>query len=120
MKAAEKNIQAASEEMLVAFERRKSLVYIKNNSGATKVENSFIRFGKSGSADFLVFLNGGHTLHMEVKTAKGKQTQNQIDYQERVESLGHTYRVVRSVKEAFIELSELDYDDELKTHNTGT
>ena len=117
MKTAEKNIQAAIEGMLVAFERRKTLVYIKNNSGAMKAENSFVRFGKSGSPDFLVFLDGGHTLHLEVKTEKGKQTQNQADYQQRVEKLGHVYRIVRSVKEAYISLAELDYGDELKAHH---
>ena len=120
MKVKESSIQAAIEGMLIAFERRKSLVYIKNNSGSTKAGESFIRFGKPGSPDFLVFLKTGHTLHLEVKANKNKQTQNQIDYQGRVENLGHTYRVVRSVKEAFISLSELDHDDQIKARHTGS
>ena len=96
----ESQLQSAIESMLRLYENRKALVYIKNNSGAARTaKNSFIRFGKAGSPDFLVFLSGGKTLHLEVKVGKNRQTANQKAYQQQCEALGHVYRIVRSVQE---------------------
>ena len=95
----ESQLQSTIEDILRIYEKRKALVYIKNNSGATKVNDSFIRFGKSGSTDFLIFLPEGKTLHLEVKVGKNRQTANQKAYQQKCEALGHTYRVVRSTRE---------------------
>ena len=99
MKMKESQLQSAIEDMLKIYEKVKSLIYIKNNSGATKVGDSFIRFGKAGSPDFLVFLKGGRTLHLECKVGKNRQTANQKAYQQQCEKLGHIYQVVKSIKE---------------------
>ena len=58
-----------------------------------------MRFDRAGSPDFLLFLDGGRCWHLEVKTASGRQSKSQKDYQLMVEGLGHRYLIVRSVDE---------------------
>ena len=98
----ESQIQTAIEQVLRVYEKSGSCVYIKNNTGAHKTDHgAFIRFGKVGSSDFLLFLQGGQTVFLEVKTPKGRQNDNQKDFQRRVEQLGHSYFVVRSAREVW-------------------
>ena len=99
IKVKESQLQTSIEQVLRIYEKRKALIYIKNNSGATKVGDPFIRFGKAGSPDFLIFLSGGKTLHLEVKVGKNRQTANQKAYEQQCQKLGHIYQVVKSIKE---------------------
>jgi hypothetical protein len=99
-KIKESQIQSVIENYLKLLENIGKLVYTKNNSGALKTERgSFMRFGKSGSPDFFIFLNDNKTLHIEVKAEKGVQSPNQKDYQIKVEKLGHKYFIVRSLND---------------------
>lgn len=98
----ESGIQTAIEQYLQYLENQGKLIYIKNNSGAIKTQafgqkSSFIRFGKKGSPDFFIFLPAGQVLHMEVKNEKGRQNDNQLNYQQKIENLGHRYVIVRSI-----------------------
>ena len=96
----ESQIQTAIEQYLRVLEQNGRLVYIKNNSGAYRTgTGGFVRFGRSGSSDFLLFVSEGRCIHLEVKAEKGRQSKSQRDYQRLVERLGHRYLVVRSVKE---------------------
>ena len=101
----ESNIVTAISTYLQMLENQGKLIFIRNNSGAYKMGNSFVRFGKAGSPDFFMFLdegeNGiyGRTLHIEVKNEKGKQNDNQKEYQKNIEALGHRYIIVRSLEE---------------------
>jgi hypothetical protein len=89
-------IQTAIEEYLMYLEKQRKIIFIKNNSGAFKTEHgSFIRFGKAGSPDFLIFYKKGKCLHLEVKNETGVQDKNQKDYQKRAEKIGHEYCIVR-------------------------
>ena len=96
----ESQIQTAIEQYLRILEQNGRLVYIKNNSGAYRTgTGGFVRFGRSGSSDFLLFVDQGRCIHLEVKAEKGRQSKSQRDYQRLVERLGHKYLVVRSLKE---------------------
>jgi hypothetical protein len=53
---------------------------------------------RAGAADLVIVLPGS-VLFVEVKAEKGTQSDKQKKFQERVESLGHRYVVVRSVDE---------------------
>ena len=100
MKAKESQIQTAIEDYLRLMERGGHLAYIKNNTGAYKTEKGgYVRFGRAGSSDFLLFLAGGNCIHLEVKAASGRQSKSQKEYQVMMEGLGHRYLVVRSVGE---------------------
>ena len=96
----ESQIQSAIEDYLRLMERGGRLAYIKNNTGAYKTERGgYVRFGRAGSSDFLLFLHGGGCIHLEVKTSSGRQSKSQKEYQQMMEGLGHRYLVVRSVAE---------------------
>ena len=54
---------------------------------------------RSGVSDLVVLLPG-RVVFMEVKTATGRQSDAQRDFQALVTALGHQYAVVRSVEDA--------------------
>ena len=63
----ESQIQTAIEQYLRILEQNGRLVYIKNNSGAYRTgTGGFVRFGRSGSSDFLLFVDQGRCIHLEV------------------------------------------------------
>lgn len=57
----------------------------------------------AGMPDWMIFLREGKTLHVELKTAKGRQTPHQAAWQEELTRLGHDYYVIRSM-DAFLEM----------------
>ena len=52
-----------------------------------------------GVSDIIAFKDG-KAVFLEVKTAKGKQTRNQEQFQQDVTRAGMLYKIVRSVEEA--------------------
>ena len=91
---------------------RKILAF-RMNTGAMSGEHNgkrwFMRFGAQGMADVLAFPHVWREdnadmliiapLWLEVKTAKGKQSPAQKEFQAMVEADGHQYAVVRSVED---------------------
>lgn len=62
----------------------------------------FKRMGtRAGFPDLVLFIptNDFHALFIELKTARGRQTQTQKDWQQRVEGKGYCYRICRSFEE---------------------
>ncbi len=93
-------IQNAIETYLKLLENQGKLVYQKNNSGALQTRaGGFVRFGKRGAPDFLVFIKAGKTLHLECKNEKGRQNANQLEFEINITNLGHKYFIVRSVSD---------------------
>lgn len=78
--------------------RQKSgqLYYIRNNSGGLKKGKHFIRFGRKGSPDLLLFLPEGRTVHIETKSTDGELSPDQKKYRELIMSLGHEYVVLKN------------------------
>lgn len=68
------------------------------NTGASVIDGRFVRFGTPGCADILAS-HKGRFLWLELKSPKGRQSEAQASFQERVEREGHTYLLVRSVDE---------------------
>lgn len=52
-----------------------------------------------GMPDFMIFLEGGKTLHVECKAGKGKLTHYQKAWADDLIALGHNFFTVRSVGE---------------------
>ena len=82
------------------------------NTGAVaseyKGKKRFMRFGTPGCADILAFRQCGYhrgydisqwVYWIEVKTAKGKQSELQKSFQQKVESEGHLYIIARGIED---------------------
>lgn len=54
----------------------------------------------SGVADLIVWLGEGRVAYLEVKTAKGKQSEHQRTFERKCIAEGYPYRVCRSADEA--------------------
>ncbi len=73
----------------------------RNNTGATEVGDRFIRFGEKGSPDILgMIAPTGRFLGLEVKTVRGKVSENQSRWHEEAVKYGAAVFVVRSLDEA--------------------
>jgi len=70
----------------------------RNNSGAVKVGNRFIRFGVSGQGDISGILNGGRRLEIEVKSQKGRQSKDQKNFEVMIMKFGGLYLLARDYK----------------------
>jgi len=99
-------IQAAILEYLEVLEAQGKLMVIRNQSGAFKHDNRFIRFGRKGSADVMVWLPNGQGIMLEVKREGGKQTREQKVFQAKCDKLRIPYYVVRSVAAVKLILAE--------------
>lgn len=58
-----------------------------------------IRVGIPGMSD-LLFIGNGFIAWIEVKTAKGRPSKEQLNFIERMKALGHRAGIARSVEEA--------------------
>lgn len=96
----EKDIQRQIEDWLKYQENQGKLVYVRQNTGALPTaKGGFIRFGKVGGPDLMIYLPDGKCLHLEVKNESGKMSDGQKLYKARIEKLGHRYEVARSLEE---------------------
>ena len=105
----EKTIQSSIQAFLELQEELGNLVYQKNNTGAVRInrpgaKSSFMRFGKKGSPDFLVWQPDWNASELisyfiEVKTDVGVLSKDQREFKQKVESLGGHYHIVRSLEE---------------------
>lgn len=69
------------------------------NTGAYKIGNSFIRYGKVGSADIEGLLPDGRHLEIETKSKTGVHRNKQKDFQKMIERNNGLYLLIRSVSE---------------------
>jgi len=81
-------------------------MFIRSNSLAVQTaKGHYIMTGKKGSPDILVLIKDKvmmtwmKTIALEVKSAKGKQSTDQKEWQDKFEKLGGEYYIVRSVEE---------------------
>jgi hypothetical protein len=87
-------------EILLAVGSRPDCRIWRNNTGVGRSLSGdrVIRFGLVGSADLLGILRGGRFLAVEVKTAKGRQSEAQRNFQRMIESMGGVYVLARDVQ----------------------
>ena len=80
----------------------------RNNSGAVvseyKGKKRFMRYGKVGSSDILGLTRDGKLLAIEVKSAKGKPTETQLEFIQQVNAHGGKAFVAHSLGEVIEQL----------------
>lgn len=98
LKETEHQIQSA----ILDYLKLKRVFHWRNNTGKMfsnyKGKTRMISFGTVGSPDIFA-LKGGVLYGLEVKSATGKPTEEQIGFGELMKDNGAIYKVVRSVKE---------------------
>lgn len=92
----------------LALGREPDLVLWRNNCGSAERRGHHIRFGVGGpgGAD-LIGIFRGRFVAAEIKSARGRQSEDQRRFQSLVQSKGGVYAVLRSVDDALAWLAEL-------------
>lgn len=101
--ASEAEIKKAILDYLQYLENLKKVVAIRNNSFCGKLispngREGYIKNNKPGAPDIICCYHG-RFIGLEVKSEKGKQTDEQKLFQEKLEKVGGQYFVVRSLDE---------------------
>ena len=94
--------RAIQNAILRAFGTRRHLRLWRANVLAARMGDRFVRAGVPGQADLTGILQVGSigvSLWIEVKSATGRQTREQVWFQQMVERLGGLYVLARSVKD---------------------
>ncbi len=99
---------AALVEVLRALRHHPAVAWCeRQNTGAAKVGNRFVRFGWRGCSDILGQLRDGRFLACEVKAAKGRQQPEQAFFLERVRQAGGVGFIARDCKDVLKELKSV-------------
>ena len=99
-KESEDDILKTILDYLKILENQRKLVFIRNNTGAIKTtDNRFIRFGRTGSPDVIIFLKDKQTIFLEVKSSVGVLSVAQRIFKNQVEAFGFKYEVIHSFEE---------------------
>lgn len=72
------------------------------NEGSTDARRTMMLVSmglRTGASDLIVILQN-RVIFLEVKTAIGKQSPAQLNFQQKVTALGHEYKIVRSLEDA--------------------
>ncbi len=78
----------------------------RQNTGAAKVGNRFIRFGWPGCSDVIGQLRDGRFLAVECKAPKGRASLEQTVFLERVRSGGGVAFIARNCRDVFAALGQ--------------
>ena len=99
---------AALHEVLLALRNHPAVAWVeRQNSGAAKVGNRFIRFGWPGCSDVIGQLRDGRFLACEVKAPKGRVRPEQQVFLDRVRAGAGVAFVARDLRDVHRELNHL-------------
>lgn len=100
LEATEKEIQHG----ILDYLRMKGIFVWRNNTGAFKVGDRFIRTGMKGLPDILGVLQGGKLLAIEVKRESGRVSPEQEEVLLRLKNAGAVAFVARSLDDVISNL----------------
>lgn len=99
-------------EILLEFGARQDMRIWRQNTGALKIDDRFIRFGVPGQADITgLLIPSGRRLEIEVKKLKGAQQESQKNFEKMITKSGGVYITARSVEEVYIKLYTFLWDN---------
>lgn len=94
-KVSESDIQKS----ILQYLKLKKIFNYRQNSGAIKVDNRFLRSTSINGLPDIVCILEGIYIGLEVKTATGRLNKNQIETHRKIISAGGLVYVVRSLKD---------------------
>ncbi len=83
----------------------------RQNTGVAKFGNRKVRFGIPGQADITGILPDGRRLEIEVKSATGRQSEEQKKFQAMIERFGGLYILAYSPEDVMTALWRAGYID---------
>ncbi|MBK8664996.1 MAG: VRR-NUC domain-containing protein [Burkholderiales bacterium] len=102
---------AALAEVLKALRAHPAVAWCeRQNSGAAKVGNRFIRFGWPGCPDVLGQMKDGRLLGVEVKSRTGRPSPEQSLFLERIRAAGGVAFVARDCRDVNRELERMKHE----------
>ncbi len=111
---------AALVEVLQALRAHPAVAWCeRQNSGAARIGNRFIRFGFAGCPDVLGQLRDGRMLGVEVKALKGKLRPEQSIVLERINGAGGVAFMARNCLDVFNKLGAICKNQSLKYCKQG-
>ncbi len=96
--------EADLQRTILDYLRLHRVFYWRNNSGAAKVGDRFIRFGCTGSPDIFV-MDGKRIIGIEIKGSKGKQSPAQVEFERSFRFAGGTYILARRLEDVQAEIT---------------
>lgn len=84
---------------IVAFCRKNDIICFSVPNEATRNNSKYIQSGVLAGVSDLIVLNNGKTHFVELKDYKGKQSEKQKEFENKVISQGFEYFLVRSLDE---------------------
>lgn len=88
------------QSILLTFGSRPGIRLWRVNTGAVKTADRFIRYGLPGMADISGLLApSGRRIEIECKSATGRQSEQQRNWQRMIEKHGGLYVLARSVED---------------------
>lgn len=100
---------AALCEVLLVLRNHPAVAWVeRQNNGAIKVGQRFVRFGWRGCSDLLGQLKDGRLLACEVKAKSGRLRPEQAIFLERVRHYGGTAFVARNANDVMAALGRLE------------
>ena len=89
------------------FGTKPSLRIWRQNCGVARIGTRVIRFGIPGQADLTGILPDGRRLEIEVKSPTGRQTPEQVAFQNMIEKFHGIYILARSTDDVRQQLAAL-------------
>jgi len=85
---------------LLQYPKQYGLLFMNMNNPRSKINGAIMKASGmvSGVAD-MTYLKDGKAYFFELKVEKGKQSDNQKQWQEIVEAAGFSYQIIRSLTE---------------------
>jgi len=98
------SIEKETQKTILQYLELKKIFHYRQNSGGFKTDNGhFYRMGITGAPDIIAVYKGVY-IGIEVKDIKGKQSEGQKDFQERLENAGGIYILAKSLDDVINKL----------------
>ena len=104
--------RAIQNDILRAFGSKRWMRLWRANVLAARMGDRFVRAGVPGQADLTGILCDGKRLEIEIKSDRGRQTEDQRNFQRMIERFGGVYVLARSVEDVARALQRAGYDVE--------
>lgn len=84
------------------YPEQRRLLFAVNNNSVNRIKGAQMKsIGVVSGVSDLIFINprAGGVQFLEIKLDKGRQSENQVDFETKVSRLGYQYHIIRSIED---------------------